>query len=89
MGESESLKRAHDQATETCAPLQERELLETAGTEPAAMHDLWKRLEAQSSLFPRSRRLHYLSMKWEDFGGPVRTVGDWITGGKRRRDNDL
>ena len=37
----------------------------------------------------RSRRLHYLSTNREDFGGVVRTVADWISGGKRRLDNDL
>jgi hypothetical protein len=33
---------------------------------------------AQSSLFPRSRRLHYVSTNWEVFGGVARTTADWI-----------
>ena len=44
---------------------------------------------AQSSPFPRSRRLHYLSTNGEVLGGVARTTADWIGGGKRRCDNDL
>jgi hypothetical protein len=44
---------------------------------------------AQSSVFRRSRRLHYVSTNWEVFGGLARTFADWIGGGKRRCGNDL
>jgi uridylate kinase len=44
---------------------------------------------AQNSVFPRSRRLHYVSTNWGVFGGLATTSADWIGGGKRRCDNDL
>jgi hypothetical protein len=74
---------------EMCAELFASDLASVERTEPAALLVVWRRLEASGSPIRRSRRLHYLSTNRDDFGGFVRTVADWISGGKRRCDNDL